>query len=210
MSCAWVMLHFSSHVTFFMSHLTFFMSHVTYEWLMSHVNEACHMWISHFTCECVSRHITREWVVFNRVSETLTFKVSYTPYGTRLIHVWYASRTHSYLTWLIHMWHASFICDMSHSYVTWLMKNVSRLVHIWHASFQLTWLTGHSRTIRNPESDESCSIRCVRNFEIESFWQIQSFWQTLWNTSHSHVICLIQMWQESFILDICLIHISQA
>ena len=28
------------------------MSHVTYEWVMSHINESCHIWMSHVTHEC--------------------------------------------------------------------------------------------------------------------------------------------------------------
>jgi len=33
------------------------MSHVTWEWVMSHMNESCHIWISHVTCEEVMLHV---------------------------------------------------------------------------------------------------------------------------------------------------------
>jgi len=40
-----------------MSHMNeschIWMSHVTYEWVMSHMNESCHIWTSHVTYECV-------------------------------------------------------------------------------------------------------------------------------------------------------------
>jgi len=49
-------------------------SHVTYEWVMSHMNESCHIWMSHVTYESVMSHIheschiwmshvTYEWVM---------------------------------------------------------------------------------------------------------------------------------------------------
>jgi len=49
-SCLWM-----SHVTYewVMSHLNeschIWMTHVTYEWVMSHMNESCHIWVSHVT-----------------------------------------------------------------------------------------------------------------------------------------------------------------
>jgi len=33
------------------------MSHVTYEWVMSHMNESCHIWMSHVTYEWVMSHM---------------------------------------------------------------------------------------------------------------------------------------------------------
>jgi len=40
------------------------MSHVTYECVMSHMNESCHIWMSHVTLPwCTMRHVTYEWVM---------------------------------------------------------------------------------------------------------------------------------------------------
>jgi len=33
------------------------MSHVTYEWVMSHTNELCQLWMSHVTYEWVMSHV---------------------------------------------------------------------------------------------------------------------------------------------------------
>ena len=33
------------------------MSHVTCEWVMSHRNESCHMWMSHVTFEWITSHV---------------------------------------------------------------------------------------------------------------------------------------------------------
>jgi len=47
-----------------MSHMNeschIWMSHVTYEWVMSHMNESCHIWMIHVTYEWVMSHMT-EW-----------------------------------------------------------------------------------------------------------------------------------------------------
>jgi len=62
-----------SHVTYewVMSHMNeschIRMSHVTYEWVMSHLNESCHIWTSQLTyeqsCHIWTSHVTHEWVM---------------------------------------------------------------------------------------------------------------------------------------------------
>ena len=39
------------------SHFLYSMSHVTYKWVMSHMNESCHIWMGHVTCEWVTSHM---------------------------------------------------------------------------------------------------------------------------------------------------------
>jgi len=53
-----------------MSHMNeschIWMSHVTYEWVMSHMNESCHIWMSHHmkeSCHIWMSHVTYEWVM---------------------------------------------------------------------------------------------------------------------------------------------------
>ena len=46
-------------------------SHSTYDWVMSRLNESCHMWMSHDvsrSCQMSMRHVTYEWVT-PRVNE---------------------------------------------------------------------------------------------------------------------------------------------
>jgi len=153
-------------------HLT---SRHTCEWVMSHVNESCHMWgltcasdvtsnvtssNACLTCEWVMSHMwmshvshvneschTCEWVMLVTSSDAWTQCVS---------HMWG-------MTWLIHM------CDMTHSHV-WLVTTndawtqfffirVMWLIRMWHDSSKsvityscVSWLThfccrGHGRGI---------------------------------------------------------------
>jgi len=39
------------------------MSHVTYEWVMSHTNESCHIWMSHVTHEWVTSRMNKSYHV---------------------------------------------------------------------------------------------------------------------------------------------------
>jgi len=42
------------------------MSHVTYEWVMSHMNELCHIWTSHVTYECLIPHTIESFHIWMR------------------------------------------------------------------------------------------------------------------------------------------------
>ena len=85
----WVMSHMkeSRHI---------WMSHVTYEWVMSHMNESCHIWMS---------HVTYEWVM-SHMNESCHLWMSHVTYegvtSRRMIH----DAIH-----VIHTWHDSFICE---------------------------------------------------------------------------------------------------
>ena len=115
----WVMSHMNESCLIWMSH-------VSHERVMSHMNESCHTWV---------RHRTYEWVVLhaylisaigfcNSASSISFFSASTSDY----VRVWHDSLTrdvtHSHETWLIHLRHYSFIRDVTSSYVTWL-------VHMW-------------------------------------------------------------------------------
>ena len=56
------------------------MSHVTCEWVMSHMNESCHIWMSHVTYEWVTSHI---WM---------------TAAGTHIAHKYIHTYTHTHQT----------------------------------------------------------------------------------------------------------------
>jgi len=73
-SLVWVWETMPSHVTYewVMSHLNeschIWMSHVTYEWVMSHMNESCRIWMSRISYKWVTSH-AYEWVT-SRVNES--------------------------------------------------------------------------------------------------------------------------------------------
>ena len=46
--------------------------HVTWEWVMSHVNESCHMWMSHVTCEWVTSHVNESCPKWLPIQGTLS------------------------------------------------------------------------------------------------------------------------------------------
>jgi len=71
---------------------------------VSHMNESCHIWMSHVTRECV----TSERHTMSHVNESCHM------------------RTYSHMTWLIHV----FSCDMTHSYVTYRRCSNTRRSHV--------------------------------------------------------------------------------
>ena len=80
---------------------------MTCDWVVSRINESCHLRVG---------HVTNERVLW-------------------LIHTWHNSfGIHSYVTWLIR---DSFMCDMpydaAHSYVTWLIldSSICDMTHSW-------------------------------------------------------------------------------
>ena len=75
------------------------MSHVTREWVMSHVNESCHMWMSHVIYEGVASHMHASWLIWlSHVSSWLIW----------LSHV---------SSWLIWLSHVTYECVMSRTNV---------------------------------------------------------------------------------------------
>jgi len=73
-------------------------SHVTCEWVMSHTNQSCNIWMSHFTYAWAMSHIwwshvTYEWVMFCRIesfhnlNETCHIWISHVPYEWDMSHI---------------------------------------------------------------------------------------------------------------------------
>ena len=115
-------------------------SHVTYEWVMSHINESYHIWMS---------HVPHQWVM-SYMNESCHTWMSHVTYERVMscIH----DTAHSYLTHSdsttnspIHMWNYLYICDMTgvkylihmrHDLFIWNMTHsyVKLLIHMWHDS----------------------------------------------------------------------------
>ena len=72
-SRAWAVEHLQGHGVFpilaastvdVTTHELIKMSHVTYPWVMSHINESCHVWVNHVTYQWVMSHINKSWRIW--------------------------------------------------------------------------------------------------------------------------------------------------
>jgi len=108
----WVISHMdeSCHV---------WMNHVTYEWVMSRMNESCHVWMS---------RVTYEWVT-SRIKES-----------SRPCHMWSRNVWISYVTYQRVMSHMDESCRIWMSHVTyewnrvtyeWVMSHMDKSCHVW-------------------------------------------------------------------------------
>jgi len=71
------------------------MSHVTYEWVMSHMNESCHIWMSHVTYEWIMSHMNESchiWMshvtyewVMSHMNESCHIWMNHTGKETRVV-----------------------------------------------------------------------------------------------------------------------------
>jgi len=126
------------------------LSHVPYEWVISHMNESCPIWMSHVPYKCVMSHMnmtqdivtTRSW----RASSTSgKYELSHVPCEWVMSHmnepcpIWmrhvpYEWSMHSYGTWLIHMGHALHIhmCEYDSRHCYYWFKTFLLLVHDVH------------------------------------------------------------------------------
>jgi len=111
----WVMLHMneSRHI---------WMSHVTYEWVMSHMNESWHIWMSRVTYEWVMSHMNESCPIW--INDVTCEKTRHTcVHEARM--VWMSHATGKTVTTRIrHMWLSHVTCD-------WVMSSGIESCHIW-------------------------------------------------------------------------------
>ena len=121
----WVMSHMneSCHI---------WMSHVTYEWVMSHMNESCHIWMSHVTYEWVMSHTNESchmWMshvicewVTSHTNESCHIWMSRATHMHESCHIWMSCATH--MNESCHIW-------MGHVTYEWVMSHMNESCYLW-------------------------------------------------------------------------------
>jgi len=142
------------------------MSHVTYEWVMSHMNESCHKW---------TRHVTYEWVM-SHVNESRHIWMSHVPYEWVMSHTMTCSVYHLTSTISKVISHMNESCHIHTSHVTynWVMSHSIESCHTpWRAA--RIYLHGHSQKsarywiiLRGHVMLQLIADRVAKNLEIIS------------------------------------------
>jgi len=169
------------HVRYGKRHIR--MSRVTYGWVMTHMDESCHIRMRHVS------HITYDWVTAYECDKIHSF----------VTWLFICDMTHPYVTWLIYMWHVSsiLVCDMTYAYISWLSQVVSsatnspaaflRMSHVAYVTTEWVmprmnelyeWILPQTLTARLPDS--SMLVR---------------------GTTHPHVTWIIHAWHDSSTCD---------
>jgi len=97
---------------------------VTYQWVMSHINESCHISMN---------HITYQWVM-SHINESCHISMSHVTYQWVMSHInesYHISMSHVTYQWV--MSHINESCHISMSHVTyqWVMSHMNESCHIW-------------------------------------------------------------------------------
>ena len=153
------------------------MSHVTYEWVMSHMNESCLIWMDHVTYEWVmshmneSRHIwmshvTYEWIM-SHMKDSCHIWMSHVSYEWVISHM-YETVSHIWLghvtyEWVMSHMHESCHTWMSHVTYEWVMSQMMRCstsCHTWgsHVTNDLHHVTHECGTCMRQLVHEACHI----------------------------------------------------
>jgi len=132
----WVMSHMNESCYIWMSL-------VTYEWVMSHMNESCHIWMS---------HITHEWVMSYMNKSLQMFAMKYLELDQTCLYEWVMSHMNeSCHTWMSHvtyvgvMSHMNESCHiwMSHFTYEWVISHLNESCHIWMSHVTYEWVMTH-------------------------------------------------------------------
>ena len=121
------------------------MSIVTYEWVMSHMNESCHIWMSHVTYEWVMSHLNHSDMYESCHVCMSHLQSSY--HQVLFSHEWVMTyirdmaHSHVISIWVMsHLGGSCFIC-MSHVTSKWVMLHLNESCHIWMSHVTFEWVT---------------------------------------------------------------------
>jgi len=126
-----------------MSHMNeschIWMSHVTYEWVMSHMNESCHIWMSHVTYEWVMSHMNAACHIWMSQQHLKVIYVTCVCCTRVMMHVTYEwVMNASCHTWMRHVTYEKVIWKShEHLRVTyrvtyeWVMSHMNASRHTW-------------------------------------------------------------------------------
>jgi len=131
-------------------------SHVTCEWVMSYVNESCHMWMSHVTCEWVMSHVNESchmWMSTSRHNESCH------------IYEWVMSHVNE-SSWRTSQGHRETkqrreqnIGQPRHVTYVWAMSNIwmSHVTHMNESCHTYEWVITH---LQRTKQDQAKRARC--------------------------------------------------
>jgi len=166
------------------------MGHVAHEWVMSHLNESCHIWMSHGTwinesCHKQTCHGTCEWVMSH-------------------MHKWYC--TGAYITenvFRMHVWmgHVTHVRRMHLSSLYECVVSQQRMSH-------------RNESCHHSHLNESCHIwmsRIAREWEISNMKESRHTWIS--HVTHewviSHVNGSFHTWMSPFTHEWWLSHMHE-
>ena len=129
------------------------MSHVTHDWVMSHINESCHIWLS---------HVTYKWIMIPLMNHHMIHLTN---------HSFNVSSMYHHIIWLSHVTYVWVISRMTESFPakkacnSWLfwehdLQLMSESCHVWlsHVTYKHTYICGKDRTSSRGQS-ASCHLR---------------------------------------------------
>jgi len=146
------------------------MSHGTYEWVMSHMNESCHIWLSHVihSCHIWMSHGTYKWVMVH-MNESRHTCMSHGTYEWVMVRTsvlrstmrrsfikiyidepWYIWTSHGTYEWVMVHINESWCIWMSHGTYKWVMVIYQSVMihmhesrHIWMRHGASEWVLAH-------------------------------------------------------------------
>jgi len=153
-----------------MSHMNeschIWMSHVTYEWVMSHMNESS---IAVCIFKCHAFHIYNCRALLKIKYQWWLFKFPFS--GERLCHTWMRHVTHWWGTlhmngachiWMSHVTYESVIAHhyivLSHLTLRWVMSHMNEACHIWMRHVTYEWVMSHIWMSHVTLMNEACHI----------------------------------------------------
>jgi len=133
--------------------------HVTYEGVKSHVNESCHIWMSHVTHATLklfskawlrrARHVKYEWVMAHTIHSRVTcervmshMNTSCPIWMSQSCPIWMSHGTYDTLSCHIRTSHVTYEYVVSHMNES-VMSHMNESCHIWMSHVTHEWVMSH-------------------------------------------------------------------